>query len=299
MVNRLTLLGLLLVLGPYAQSQVGPLERRVLGAVDVSRVPECSGLVASRRYPGRLYTVNDHGNAPLVHALDTLGHLLGSFTGRRMANHDWEEVSLLKGRPGADGQPAPDSILVCDIGDNLRPDRGMRHHIRLYRLPEPEWVAGPALADPDSVWVQYEDGARDAEALLPDPLTGELIIVTKRDVPVRVYRLRPVWDGRTVTAQLVTTLPGVTFITGGSVRPDGRAVLVRNLDQLLLYTVQPGEPLSEALKRAPTVLEAHARHYEDQGEAIAWAADGQSFYSLSEANGRAPHPRLIRLHWRR
>ena len=35
--------------------------------------------------------------------------------------------------------------------------------------------------------MQYQDGARDAEALLFDADAEELVVVTKRDVPSRVY----------------------------------------------------------------------------------------------------------------
>ncbi len=280
-----------------------PLMRQERNAVDVSRVPECSGLVASRRYPGRLYANNDHGNPPLLHCLDTAGNYIAAFTAPGLTNHDWEELALLEGRPQADGTPAPDSLLIADIGDNLRPDRGVRHHIRLYRLPEPAWVSGPTPHLPDSQHVQYADGPRDAEAILPDPATGELILITKRDAPSRIYRLRPRWDGGTVTAQFVGLLGKTTFVTAASLSPalpDGRRwALVRTLDELLLFAVAPGQSLSQALLQAPQVLEAHAMKYEAQGESIAWAPDGSTLYSLSEENELDRKPRLIRLTWRR
>ena len=283
-----------------------PLIIRALQPADLSRLPECSGLVASRRYPGRLYANNDHGNPPLLHALDTLGHYLGAFTAPGLTNHDWEELSLLEGRPLPAGGAAPDSLLICDIGDNLRPDRGVRHHVRLYRLPEPEWIAGPSLARPDSMWVQYADGPRDAEALLPDPATGELVILSKRDVPSRVYRLRPVWQAgaATVVAHYVGPLGSqATFVTAASLspaQPDGRRwALVRSITTWLLFEVGPGQSVAQALLGQPTVLETHAPRFQAQGESVAWAPDSQSLFSLSEENKADPQPRMLRLTWRR
>jgi hypothetical protein len=150
----------------------------------------------------------------------------------------------------------------------------------------------------DSLRYTYADGPRDAEALLPDPLTSEILIISKRDNPSRIYTLKPDWHSTQVqTAQQVGTVPA-TWVVAASVRPPdavgGRAVLVRTLRKVMLYTVRPGEPLLEALKRAPQVFDAPDEADEDQGESIAWAPDGQGYYTLSEANDKQPRPRLIR-----
>ncbi len=52
----------------------------------------------------------------------------------------------------------------------------------MYRTPEPERAPsgrGGRLTDVDPLELAYPDGPRDAEALLVDPRTGDLIVITK------------------------------------------------------------------------------------------------------------------------
>jgi hypothetical protein len=289
----------LLVLGASDTERWAFYPPRLLNRVDVAQLPECSGLVASRHYANRLYAINDHGNPHLVHALDTLGYHQGAFGRAGMHPQDCEEVAMLYGAER-------DSLLVADLGDNQYGDHAVRPFQRLYRLPEPEWMQNPGRDSSllDSLRYTYADGPRDAEALLPDPLTREILIISKRDNPSRIYSLRPDWNAnpRVLVARQVGTVP-TTWVVGASVRPPdatgSRAVLVRTLRKVMLYTVRPGEPLSEALKRAPQVFDAPDEADEDQGESIAWAPDGQGYYTLSEANEKQPRPRLIRTERRR
>ena len=59
--------------------------------------------------------------------------------------------------------------------------------IDVYRVAEPRVGAG-ATAPADRLRLRYPDGAHDAEALLVDPLRGDLVIVTKVLGAARAYR---------------------------------------------------------------------------------------------------------------
>ncbi len=65
---------------------------------------------------------------------------------------------------------------------------------------------------------------------------------------------------------------------GGDISADGRCVIVRTLSGAVLYERINGKPLWEAFKN-PKALPIKR---ERQGEAIAFDAQGQGYYTVSE-----------------
>ncbi|MGA1212426.1 MAG: hypothetical protein ACO3ZZ_01670, partial [Solirubrobacterales bacterium] len=69
--------------------------------------------------------------------------------------------------------------------------------------------------------------ARDAEALLVDPATGELYVISKRESRSRVYRApSPAFEGETVPLEFLDELP-VGGVVAADVCPDGQTVLIK------------------------------------------------------------------------
>src|SRR5688500_16827945 len=127
-----------------AQCQpTGPLVR-------VPGLSEASGLAASRRTPGRLWTHNDSGE-PVVVALDARGSVTGRVRLTGAAVEDWEAIAV-----GACGTGS--CLHVGDIGDN----EAKRKRVTVYRLPEPDGASGSA-AIADVFHATYPDGPHDAE----------------------------------------------------------------------------------------------------------------------------------------
>ena len=90
---------------------------------------------------------------------------------------DWEDIAA---GPDPDGRPL---LYVGDIGDNAPGGPT----IDVYRVAEPQ-VGDTATAPAERLQLRYPDGAHDAEALLVDPLRGDLVIVTKVLGAARAYR---------------------------------------------------------------------------------------------------------------
>jgi hypothetical protein len=65
------------------------------GTVTAPAIVEASGLVASPDNPGVLWTENDSGNPNTIFALDTAGHLLGTYFLDGVTNYDWEGNDIL------------------------------------------------------------------------------------------------------------------------------------------------------------------------------------------------------------
>ena len=157
----------------------GELRMTITGRVDpASNTGELSGLVASRRQPGVLWGIEDSGNTPSLVGLRADGTFLGRYAVTGAENVDWEDVAA-----------AGSDIYAADIGDNL----SARAEIAVYRVPEPDASTGGGPTVPATrLTLAYPDGAHDAESLLVDPRTRELIVVTKDFAgPGRVYVAPP------------------------------------------------------------------------------------------------------------
>mgnify|MGYP006979921780 CR=1 FL=1 len=241
-------------------------ERRaeVAGTVTAEGLAEASGLVASGRDPGVLYTHNDSGNAPALYALTTDGRALGTWP-VEAPSVDWEDIA----RHG-------ERLVIGDIGDN----RARRDHVTLITVLEPDPRARPSPLEATMRTVRYDDGPRDTEVLLVHPVTGETVLVSKgREGEHAVY----VVEGeRARRVGVLPYLPATPFRTAGDVAPDGSMIVLRGYTFAWTYAVAAGATLVEALRGVPCPLPLAP---EAQGEAIAVAADG-SVYTLSEGEAQ-------------
>jgi hypothetical protein len=173
-----------------------------------------------------------------------------------------------------------DYLYLGDIGDN----GATRASIVVYRVPEPAVDAGQLpvavdLAGVESITLQYPDGARDAETLLVDPLSGDLYVISKRDTPSRVYRAPfPQPTSQAVTMELKGTLTW-GWAVGGDVTPSGFEILVKGYTSATLYPRPFGTSLWDALADAGYPVPYTV---EPQGEAIAFDGEGSGYFTVSE-----------------
>lgn len=193
-----------------------------------SELAESSGVTASRRHPGILWTHNDSGGGAVLFAIDSTGKAVGQVRITDAENVDWEDIAL-------GPCPAGDCLYIGDIGDNAEG----RDSALIYRVPEPHPDAASAAAEPFPI--RYAGGARDAEALFVLP-SGDVFIVSKgRSEPVTVYRYpAPLRAGERVTLQPVQQLtdaavPVPAQVTGAGAAPNGRWVGVRSYMAVQLY----------------------------------------------------------------
>ena len=225
-------------LGSAAQNPPQAVSRRT-GTFQDRRLGESSGVVASRRHPGWLWTMNDSGGDPVLFLTDTTGAALGIYPVRGASNVDWE--SLGRG---------PCGRLVClvigDTGDNGE----RRSSVTLYRIQEPDSAAtagrapGPAA---ESLTLRYPDGPHDVEALYVEP-DGSIILITKGRrggvvsfrvpadawVPGRVAKPVEV-DRLPIPARLMTG----RVVTDAAIAPGGVRVAVRTYRDVYFFLRDP------------------------------------------------------------
>jgi hypothetical protein len=246
-------------------------------------IKEASAIVASHRFPGIYWTLNDSGNSPMIYAIDEQGKSRGTFRVEGAENTDWEAMGL---GPGKDGKPA---LYIGDIGDN----DGKRRDLQIYRVPEPEPMA-PANKPPsgrtddaESFKISYPSGARDAETMLVHPTTGEILIVTK-DTPGRasVFKVpQPLDPKNTMKLEKVADLDisqaGIKsdVIDDGTVAADASRVTIRTYGSALEYDVPQGASLASIWDQIPRLLKITDP---PQGEGITYRLDGKSLISIGE-----------------
>lgn len=242
--------------------------------VQSSQVTEASGIEASRRRPGWFWVHNDSGDVPRFFGVGPSGQVqVVRVTGARAI--DWEDIA-------ADHTTVGDGLWLADIGDNL----GVRPNVVLYRVPEPAAATSSVAAA--SLTLEYPDGPHNAEALLRDPATGTLIILTKEPGLSRMYTFVPPATGggsgrlQGVGRFRVGVTPGA-LVTAADVSPDRSTIAVRTYGEVWLYQVRQGQSLPDALRSAPCQA-PHAA--EVQGEGIGFLLDSHGYATISE--GRLP-----------
>ena len=247
------------------------------GVVRLAEAIEVSGIAASRAHPGIIWMHNDSGGGPVVFAIDESGAGQGVFEIDVLA-FDWEDMAI---GPGPD--PSRDYLYLGDIGDNLH----FRPVITVYRISEPAPNPGGGLiADVAAFNLRYPNPAPDAEALFVDPVTGDILIVTQGESgePSVVYRApaSQLADGETTNLIEVGRFelaPG-TFVTAADISSDGSAVVFRGYNEVWIWNrldVDFVTTFADEPCRAPSTAEV-------QGEAITFAPDSYSYFTVSEGS---------------
>jgi hypothetical protein len=236
-------------------------------------IGEISGLAhASDKGHDRFWGEEDSGNRAALYLLDQSGNLLGIQYLDGLWNRDWEDIA------GARGEQGDYELYLADIGDNLQ----IFPFITVYRFTEPnpdptQWKDS-LIQQFDVINLFYPDGPHNAEALMVDPLSRDIYIVTKGDSAGLYVARYPQSLQEAQRMDKMAILP-LTGVTAADISPDGRRILIKNYQDIFYWDRQDGEAITDCLQRAPQKL---AYDPEPQGEALAWNLAGDAFYTLSE-----------------
>ena len=247
----------------------------ITGYSNDTRLKEVSGIVKSVRFAGHFWVHNDSGDKPIIYRVNDSLEIVQEVLVEGAQNIDWEDISIGE----YEGEP---TLFIGDIGDNL----AARKTVVIYLVAEPELDATKVRIE-RKIELIYEDKARDAELLLVDSKFNELVIVTKRDIPSRVYSVSIDAIGSTgsLTFEGELQLPNnpsweendLYRITGGDSSDKGE-IIIKNYQGVFYYTPATDRPLKKRLvNEIPIQL-----HYkpELQGEAI--TLDDNGYWVTSE-----------------
>jgi hypothetical protein len=245
---------------------------------------ESSGIAASSIHPDIFYIHNDSGDKARFFAVRSNGELKGEFhyTTETLGPYGVRDCEDIAVGPG----PAKDKsyVYMADIGDN----GSSYSFVNIYRIPEP-----PLPQSPDSVmklnsatlFVKYPDGAHDAETLMIDPVEKLFYIVTKRHKTVGVYTAPLAFNNKdtvTLTKRCELRFRGLQpfkWIVSGDISKDGSQVVLKSYSKVYYWKREGNEPIWITLQRKPKLPQ-----YEQErlGEAIGFADNGRSYYTVSE-----------------
>ena len=221
---RINLLMLPLLLGASPASQ--PVQQ--VGRLEARDLRESSGVVASRRHAGVLWTHNDSGHAPTLFAVDKAGKLIAQYA-VGAPNIDWEDIAI-----DADGR-----IYIADIGNN----QANRKDVLIHRLDEPD----PAKPDanlklvPTRTWrVRYPDRPFDSEAFFVHSDHGYMISKLLTFQQAGLYRF-PLNKADAVALEKVCDLPIRAPVTAADISADGKRLAVLTYLGLSVFAID-GNP---------------------------------------------------------
>jgi hypothetical protein len=219
----LTLLFIGIALDAFAQFV------RLTGTLRHFAISESSGLVASRAYPGILWTHND-GGFQFLFAVNEKGNMIGAFQvpGNLV---DWEDVAV-------DGSG---NLYLADIGTN-----GMsRTHVAVHRVREPNPYDRYGNARIRQTWfLRFPGGTpQDCESFFAHGGFGYLI--TKRPVrgTVKMFRFALADRRESILLQLVARIPMDSPVTSADLSLDNQRLALTTSDGIYLFFVA-GRPAS-------------------------------------------------------
>ncbi|WP_410474632.1 hypothetical protein [Guyparkeria sp. TX1] len=306
---------LLLLLGaasiPLWAAPPAPAEHELPSAID-----EASGLTQSDQHAGLLWTHNDNINdpgsmqrvTPLVHGIDHEGRHLLSLELDGVTQRDWEAIDSFR----IDGSH---SLVVADTGDNRDswPDYALWFIDEPTELPRS--VTTHTTTPTHLLRFSYPDGPADTEAMVVDPHGDQILVLTKREDPPRLFALplsarQPFPDEgspreRLASAEvhearllgpmgglaptdpinwLLSPLTGrqTSLPTGMALSPDGRLLAVLTYSSLYFFRRDVGERWSEAI-RQPVASRSLPRI--EQWEGIAFDHDASQLHIVREGTG--------------
>ena len=248
---------------------------------------EASGLAASKRNPGVLWSHNDSGDSARIFAIGETGAALGELSLPGVTAVDFEDIATAA-CPDASGP----CIWIADLGNNLL----TRTNLAVYAVPEPAVSKAAPLgrAVASKVWkfpVAYPPGvAINVEALLVAPDASAVWVFEKVDAAsARIFSAQgPFVNGATLSFAAKGTLfsPGLPvtngrMITGGDFHPSGSRVLLRVYTGVFEYRLSPGQTPAD-LDAAQRVLVTYGPLSEKQGEAVTYDASGMGIWTISE-----------------
>jgi hypothetical protein len=256
----------------------------VVGRIEADDIRESSGLTASE-CQDVLWTHNDAGSDAFIFGMSTEGKHLGTWRVANAHNVDWESIASQKDSSGKC------FLIIGDIGDNAED----RRELEIYRIPEPavsaetprSTVANPLLTEPaQSMKFKYPAGRHNAETILVHPQTGDIYVVTKkRRGPAGVYKIKPAFgtalavESEKIADVSVPSKPE-GLLTGGSISPDGKLVMLCDLKAGYEFVLPDGAASPDAIwTQKPVVVDLGDRK---QGEGVSYGRDGVSLYASSE-----------------
>jgi hypothetical protein len=224
-------------------------------------INEISGIADSRTNPGFIWAHEDSGNPPQLYLISHEGEVAKSIYIKGITNRDWEDMAL-----------ANNNIYIAETGDNAEASTDYK----FYRFAEPLSTAD-TINNVEVISFVYADGSHDSEAFVVEPETKHIYLITKRDIPTKVYRITFPY-GKNNTAKFVGTLP-YQDVVSATMSSDNKELIVKTYSNIYHYNRKANETIEQVLRKSYSSL---PYNLEPQGEAVSFAINGSGYFTISE-----------------
>ncbi len=251
------------------------------GQISSSSLTEASGLVASKLHDNLLWTHNDGDDGELF-ALDEDGTLRARMTLDGVEMEDWEDIAT---GIGPDGRAW---LFLGDTGDNDE----ARETVSIWRIQEPEDVdLDQTLTGAEQFQFTFPDGPEDTEALLYDPVTEHILLITKHNDHANVYTASFDQADTPNTLQPTTVLDfsdplygEESAVTAADATADNSMVVLRTESAILIYRAEEIDSLVSALSTTPCVAQPADGEIAGEGLALQERRSETFLYTLGEGS---------------
>jgi len=248
---------------------------RLLGKLSDARLTESSGLVASRRHPGTLWTHNDGGGLrrQVLFAIDQAGATKASFPVVGAVLRDWEDIAV----------DAAGRLYLGDIGNN----EAKRSELVVHEIDEPDPAQGGRVLSPRRTWrLTFPAAPFDCEGLFVWQGHGYVVSKVFNDARAQVYRFALRDNAEAQALELVATLKIDSPVTGADISADGTLLGVVAKNGAYVYRID-GD-----VAKAAQVKAHQTRFKNDHIEACAFVPEGLLATSESREVYLFTHPRF-------
>lgn len=257
------------------------------GIIEYTKLDENSGMVVGIENSNIIWAIND-GSANEIYGFDKFGKSMAILNFKKSILQDDSDIEDI----AISNINGMNYIILADIGDNV----SKRSKCYIYLVPEPksnEIKSEIEIDKSDIITIEfnYNDGPRDAECLLSDPITNNLYIVTKREENARLYELEyPFSYDKTNVFEYKSKFifgnnPDIDYtgVTGGDISKDGNQILIRDYNNVWYYERKGNESLLKTFANNPERIDAYIYSFDEpQGESICWDIINSGFYTASE-----------------
>ncbi len=261
------------------------LENQV-GLIAERRIDEISGMALSTYDEHVLWVVNDSGDDAALYAVRADGRFLGAVVVKGIHNRDWEDLTTFE-------TDSASYIVISDVGDNDA--RYGEYFLTFVREPDTRRSLPDSVGAAWRLGFRYADGARDCEAVAVDAENRQIFLLTKRDVPAKLYTLEldpslPVQIAKPIGTSRRLPQPTPEDIqdwndryhaqpTAMDMHPDGRLAVVLTYKNLFLYRRPEAQSWKDTFFAEPKKVTFEELN---QAEAMCLAADGRSVFVTTE-----------------
>lgn len=269
-----------------------------MGVLNHNLINEASGIAASKRFPDRLYHINDSGGGPYFYITGIDGNNAQKIkiVGAEKRNSDFEDLSL------GECLDNKSCLFIADIGDNLE----KRKSVQILVIVEKDGY-GEAVEPDQKLILRYPDRPHNAEGMAVHP-NGDIYIITKEEnlknfkaFPVHVFRIeKDLWQNAgnrvlELSPVGVIDIPGITredtlfgqIVSAFDISPDGRRFIVLTYENAIEFNIDPSKSVIK-----PTADLKDGVDYQvielsplPQQESISYLPSGKGFLYNTEYHG--------------